>query len=193
MAIGEGMRSLDLHVQVMFVHYLNLAMLIYQGGSKPKKYRFFNRLAMYDEFLIIVCCLHLNSFTNYVHEYETRYLMGWSLIIFINLHLWVSVLFVISDLVWIYRYLIKKLLIKMMVYFDWQWLRWVIWPVRSFREWCERFKPEKPQENLNPFLIVKDFTEPTPEVKEPEPVTEKASKAELDPYQPTHFLVNGKL
>ena len=54
-----------------------------------------------------------------------------------------------------------------MVKLDLPWLKWLIWPIDSFKEWCLSLRPRKKQENTNPFLIVKDYTRPiTPEVEE---------------------------
>lgn len=90
-------------------------------------------LANYDQVLVVICCLHLNLFTNFVQEVEERHAIGWSFIVFLNLHLWTSLLCVVPELLRSYRLLTLKFLITLMVWFDWKWLLWIIQPCEMLR------------------------------------------------------------
>lgn len=162
-------------LQILLCHYSNLAIMIYQGSCYPKYGRPMNRLANYDELLIFACTFHLNFFTEWISELEDQYLFGWSFLIFIHLHLVVHLCMILFNIFWIILVIAyKKLKGKLP-----NCLKYIF----RKRNNTKYIKPLK----LNPFII-------TEESKDSEVVEEiKPEKKELDPYQPTHFLVKGKL
>ena len=52
--------------QIMGLIVLNYSMTIYYGASRPQNSRFNNRLELFNEFFVNICCMHLLFFTEAV-------------------------------------------------------------------------------------------------------------------------------
>lgn len=77
------------------MNLLNLVCLIYQGYSAPFNSRFKNRLELFNELTVVVCSLHMMTFTDWIPDYSTQYLMGWSMIIVIIINLIVNLFIIV--------------------------------------------------------------------------------------------------
>lgn len=88
--IAEAALLASKTVQVVLVHTLNLLALVYIGYARPFNRWSLNFLAFWDEMLIFMCTCHLNCFTEWVDDVEMQYDLGISLIVFMNLHIWVT-------------------------------------------------------------------------------------------------------
>ena len=68
----------DDYSQIMTMSFLNMAWMLYLGGSWPHQARKSNIIDMINEAFIIVIFLHLLMFTDWVPDQDMQYLMGWS-------------------------------------------------------------------------------------------------------------------
>ena len=65
--------------QIFAMAVLNFSWMFYLGLSKPHELPIQNTLDFVNEFVIIVIFLHIFIFTDWVHDQEAQYLMGWSM------------------------------------------------------------------------------------------------------------------
>jgi hypothetical protein len=65
-------------LQIICLNLLNLAMIIYQGQFDPLITRLKNRIEKCNEFLVMMCSLHLMLYTEWVADAQVRYYYGWS-------------------------------------------------------------------------------------------------------------------
>jgi len=79
---------------IMAMNFLNLAWIIYLGGSWPHQLRAINMLDLANEFVIIVAFLHLFIFTEWGPDLEMQYLIGWSMNGFVALLITFNLFFV---------------------------------------------------------------------------------------------------
>lgn len=114
-------------LQIILVHFLNLAFLMFIAWNKPFQFRLLNYLVIWDECLIFMCTCHLNLFTEYVPDFEMRHELGISLIVFMNLHVWVHLLFVLYSLLRAYRLAYVNYVGQLIKVFpEHQWLKFLL-------------------------------------------------------------------
>lgn len=77
----------------------NFITLVYLGHYRPFLTRLQNYVEWYNQLNIMVVCVHMLFFTDWVPDYNTRIYYGYSMIIIICLHTLVSLIFVIYFLV----------------------------------------------------------------------------------------------
>ena len=69
--------------QILFLNFLNLSILMYNGYYAPLVSRLANRIELFNEVCIHLASLHLIFFTDWLPDSDTQYMMGWSMIVFI--------------------------------------------------------------------------------------------------------------
>jgi hypothetical protein len=79
------------------MNYLNLSMLIYVGYFMPFSTRFRSRVEVINEIFITVDTFHFMLFTDFVGQPDTQYLIGWSLIVHITLHILFNLAIVLQE------------------------------------------------------------------------------------------------
>ena len=52
--------------QLISIMYMNIAFIIYQGHVKPLEARLYNRIELYNEFLVGCCTFYAFCFTDWV-------------------------------------------------------------------------------------------------------------------------------
>ena len=62
-------------------------MIIYNGHSLPFASRFRSKVEVVNEVFITLDTFHFMLFTDFTRDVETQYLVGWSLVGFIVLHI----------------------------------------------------------------------------------------------------------
>ncbi len=67
-----------LQVQLIVLH--SIVMTIYVTLFKPFELPLLNRMEVFNEYTIMLATVHLLTFTQFVPEPETQYIMGWSII-----------------------------------------------------------------------------------------------------------------
>ena len=90
------------------MNFLNLFCLVFLGLSLPFKTRFKNRLELFNEFTVVTCTLLMMTFTQYVPDVETQYMMGWSMIGVIVFNFLVNLTIIISVAIKLFYLVAKK-------------------------------------------------------------------------------------
>ena len=68
-------------IQIIALNLCNLFMEIYIGGIRPLETRKQNRFEIFNEFTITLCTYMFMCFTEWIPKEETKYMIGWYLII----------------------------------------------------------------------------------------------------------------
>ena len=53
-------------LQIVGVFYLNKIVMMYYAGVRPLTTRFDNRLEIFNEYIVSICCMHLFFFTDVI-------------------------------------------------------------------------------------------------------------------------------
>lgn len=129
-------------IQVVSVHLLNLFILIYTAHARPFNHWVLNFLVLWDEMLIFMCTCHLNGFTEWIDDVELQYDLGISLIVFMNLHIWATLIPVLFYLIRGFCIAARYLLAKAMLKYNWPWLMWLVHPWDSLKyTWRSKWLP----------------------------------------------------
>ena len=65
--------------QIFGVLALNKVVMMYYGSVRPLTNRFDNRLEIFNEYFVSICCMHLFFFTDEI-DVEYQQIYGWSLV-----------------------------------------------------------------------------------------------------------------
>ena len=109
------------------LNYMNLIVVIYQGSNMPLCRRYQNWIELWNEFWIQMATYNLMLFTDYVITNENKYMYGWSFIVIMMMHIFLSFItisyFIINSLklIWI-RYVYKKWYLK--IFLPWFLPKW---------------------------------------------------------------------
>ena len=95
-------------IQIVLVLYINLAIFLFQGMTRPFNQRSFNSLELLNETLITYAFYCFTAFTDFVSEIETQTLMGY----FILLIILILILFNMSIICYIVVRNLNLILIK---------------------------------------------------------------------------------
>jgi hypothetical protein len=66
--------------QIMVVLYAYIPAMIYAGQHNPWLMKKWNRLELVNEWFLFAITLHMQLYTDFVPDPETRYQIGWSMI-----------------------------------------------------------------------------------------------------------------
>lgn len=105
-------REEKIGIQVMTLMYCNLFTIVYHGHVLPLNTPQRNKINLANEFMIICMALTIFTFTDWVDDYDAKYLMGWVLIFLL------SVVFIVNTLV-----IILKALYRPYLYLLKYWMR----------------------------------------------------------------------
>ena len=67
---------------------------------RPLTMRFDNRVELMNEFFVSVCSIQMMFFTDAIHEQETQYIYGWSLVYTVSLLCFLNLTIVIRMSAW---------------------------------------------------------------------------------------------
>ena len=98
-------------VQILFLLYTGLFMHVYIGNC-PHTDRLLNRLAMLQEFMIMIVNLHFICFTDWVESEETKAMYGWSMLGLISAH-------IILELFIVFKLMYGPIKIKVIQLYHW--------------------------------------------------------------------------
>lgn len=80
----------------MILNYLNLTAIIIYGLLYPMKRIIKNHIEFQNETFVQFATLHFICFTDFVRDYETQYMVGWSLIIVIGINMCINFSYIIK-------------------------------------------------------------------------------------------------
>ena len=80
----------------MVLLYLNLLLIIYQGGQRPFNTAFKNRIELINEVTICICTLHMMLFTDFVTSHRGQDYAGWSMVIIMTLNFVINLMVVVK-------------------------------------------------------------------------------------------------
>lgn len=88
------------YVQLIFVMYTNLAIVIYQGYHCPLRGRFVNRMELFNEVAIMAATANMSLFSGYMPDEKTKNMAGWWMVYYVTFNLLVNFVFVLQVAFW---------------------------------------------------------------------------------------------
>jgi hypothetical protein len=81
---------------VLFINYLDLAMIMFLGSVQPFKTKMRNFQEIVNECFLCISSFHFMLFTDFVPDKYTQYNIGWSLVVTMMCHLSFNLYFVLK-------------------------------------------------------------------------------------------------
>ena len=80
----------------MVLLYINLFLIIYQGGQRPFNTVFKNQIELTNEVTINVCTMHMLLYTDFVASQRGQDYAGWSMVIIMSLNIVINLMTVVN-------------------------------------------------------------------------------------------------
>ena len=93
-------------VQIICMMLLNLLNFVYLGNIEPYKLRRKNKIELFNETCVALIGLHLPCFTDWLPDENLQYFVGYSLISFVLLLIFVNMCFVSTELARVIKMLV---------------------------------------------------------------------------------------
>jgi len=81
--------------QIQVLLYINFLAINYFLHCYPLRMRQLNRIELFNEAFVSIISLHMLVFTDWVTDEDTKFLMGWSMVIFLAVMVTVNLQFII--------------------------------------------------------------------------------------------------
>lgn len=85
-----------------------MVIVIYSGIWRPLESRFYNRMNLFNEGMIMIISTHLACFTDAVGDELTKYKYGWSMIFLIIINMAVNILIFFKGISRLIFLIVKK-------------------------------------------------------------------------------------
>jgi hypothetical protein len=65
-------------VSIISISLVMLASFLYNGINRPLSTKLRNRLTMFNEYILLTCCVAMMGFTDVIPDVNHRYVYGWA-------------------------------------------------------------------------------------------------------------------
>lgn len=97
------------YVQLIFVMYCNLAVVIYQGSNNPLRGKAANRIELFNEVAIMAATANMSLFSNHMPNEKVKNMTGWWMVYYVSINMGLNFVYVLKIAFWsVYLILLKN-------------------------------------------------------------------------------------